>query len=580
MQINSPSQRESSTSETERRRFLRQCLIDAREEFSRHESPHKIIEIALLTAMGALGVFCGFSGLHASEVSDGHIVGRGLDGSAMTRIAAHVQRRFGAWLKELETPSAPYQIDVRRLSETSGFDDLLNGKPVELLVWWRLPGHTAGFMGLGATIKDAPFLARETEFLHHLTGHMLEAIRAVSANAVIHMLENELEQARQQAAECSQRNDAVKKELEETLFRFAGLNDIFHELNEREDSKQVLEAFLLVVMGIFSVQSGLLLYWSAADRSAYAALRGFADGTGPPVGPAEVQSILAAFLESQAGVRLEAMQATVLPGEQLKASALAGYKIRTAILFRVDQTASGVLCLGSRLVDNQYGHKEKELLVTFTQTFLAFLKNSLSFETIKRLHHDQEQKNIELEKTVQALSESRRIIAGLEKAGERIKSAIAGAMARSTRASVIDVVLILMAGTILGLVYNFASPAGISVVPPVWRYPPPVRIDLDQARALMDSRPALLVDARPVEFYDQRHIHDALNLPSALFDFVYMMRFSRIDPRTPVVVYGRNISRLYDEEIAHQLTQRGHTNVFVLNGGLAAWQAKGWGVSP
>ena len=580
MQTNSPPQRESSPSEANRRRFLRQCLIDARGEFSRFESPHKIIEIALLTAMGALGIASGFSSLQASEANGGHIVGRGLDGSAATRIAAQLQRLCDTWCKELEPPPGPYQIDVRRPSDVSGFPGLLDGQPIGLVVGWRLQGHTAGFMGLGAPIKDAPFLECETEFLRHLTGHMLEAIRAVEANAVIHMLKNELERARQQAAEGSLRNEAVKKELEETRFRFAGLNDIFHELNGREDSKQVLEAFLLVVMGIFSVQSGLLLYWDAADRSAYAALRGFAERMVPPSGPAEVRSILAGLLASQAGGRLEAMQAAVLPGEQLKASPLARYNIRTAILFRIDRAASGVLCLGSRLIEDQYGNTEKELLVTFTQTFLAFLKNSKSFETIKRLHHDQQQKNIELEKTVQALSESRRIIAGLEKAGERIKSALAGAMVRSTRASLLDIALILLAGTILGLVYNFAGPAGIPVVPSVWRHPPTARLDLDQARALMDSRPALLVDARPAEFYNQRHIRDALNLPPALFDFVYMMRFSRIDPQTPVVVYGRNISRLYDEEIAYQLTRRGHTNVFVLTGGLAAWQARGWDLSP
>jgi hypothetical protein len=53
-------------------------------------------------------------------------------------------------------------------------------------------------------------------------------------------------------------------------------------------------------------------------------------------------------------------------------------------------------------------------------------------------------------------------------------------------------------------------------------------------------------------------------LPLALFDFVYMMRFSQIDPQQPMVVYGRNISRHYDEEIAYQLKQRGHSTIYVL----------------
>lgn len=580
MQTNSTSYRESSTLETKRRRFLHQCLVDARGEFSQIESRHKIIESTLLTALGALGVECGFSGLHQPGRNDPHVVGRGLDRSTVSRIEKHFRHLFDGCLESLEASPAPYRIEVRRHPEASCFRDLLNGIKIEMVVGWRMQENTIGLMGLGATIKAAPFLESEADFLYLLTGHMLEAIRTVSANAVIRMLENELDQARQRTAGYGIRNDTMKKELEETRFQLTGLNDIFHELNGLEDSEQVLETFLLVVMGIFSAQKGILLYWDDATQSVHTTLKGVPDRSAPLFQPAEVKSILATLFVSRAGERLEAMQAAVLSREQLSSCPLAAYEIRIAILFRVDGSARGILCLGSRLIEDQYDNREKELLLTFTQTFLAFLKNSKSFETIKRLHHEQQQKNIELERTVQALSESRNIIAGLEKAGERIKSAVAGAMARSARASLLDIALILLAGTMLGLVYNFASPSGISVVPHVWRHPPSERIDLDGARALVDSRQALLVDARPAEFYSQRHIQDALNLPPALFDFVYMMRFSRIDPQTPIVVYGRNISRLYDEEIAYQLAQRGHTSVFVLAGGLAEWQAKGWGVSP
>jgi 3-mercaptopyruvate sulfurtransferase SseA len=58
------------------------------------------------------------------------------------------------------------------------------------------------------------------------------------------------------------------------------------------------------------------------------------------------------------------------------------------------------------------------------------------------------------------------------------------------------------------------------------------------------------------------------------------MRFSQIDPQQPMVVYGRNISRHYDEEIAYQLKQRGHSTIYVLTGGLSAWQANGLDISP
>ena len=106
------------------------------------------------------------------------------------------------------------------------------------------------------------------------------------------------------------------------------------------------------------------------------------------------------------------------------------------------------------------------------------------------------------------------------------------------------------------------------------------QININDSHMLLAARQTILVDARPVEFYEQQHIRGAINIPLALFDFVYMMRFSQIDPQQPIVVYGRNISRHYDEEIAYLLTQRGHPNVSVLSGGLNAWQAKGFAISP
>jgi len=71
-----------------------------------------------------------------------------------------------------------------------------------------------------------------------------------------------------------------------------------------------------------------------------------------------------------------------------------------------------------------------------------------------------------------------------------------------------------------------------------------------------------------------------VNLPLPLFDFVYIMKFSRLDPEKEIIVYGRNISRLYDEEVAFKLTSRGHQNVKVLSGGLSAWAEKGYPLAP
>lgn len=63
----------------DRRRFLRQIVCQAQVEFSRLESPARVIDSALLTVMGALGVACGFSSWCRSKAERRHVVGRGLD---------------------------------------------------------------------------------------------------------------------------------------------------------------------------------------------------------------------------------------------------------------------------------------------------------------------------------------------------------------------------------------------------------------------------------------------------------------------------------------------------------------------
>jgi len=46
-----------------------------------------------------------------------------------------------------------------------------------------------------------------------------------------------------------------------------------------------------------------------------------------------------------------------------------------------------------------------------------------------------------------------------------------------------------------------------------------------------------------------------------------------------VLIYGRTVSKRYDDEVARRLLQR-HDQVKVLEGGLAAWEEKGFAVTP
>jgi 3-mercaptopyruvate sulfurtransferase SseA len=67
-------------------------------------------------------------------------------------------------------------------------------------------------------------------------------------------------------------------------------------------------------------------------------------------------------------------------------------------------------------------------------------------------------------------------------------------------------------------------------------------------------------------------------MPLPLFDILYMMTFKGAEKGKKVIVYGGTISKLYDLELANKLILRGHKEVRVLQGGMAAWEEKGYPV--
>ncbi len=152
----------------------------------------------------------------------------------------------------------------------------------------------------------------------------------------------------------------------------------------------------------------------------------------------------------------------------------------------------------------------------------------------------------------------------------------ADAVIRSRRVSWLDFVLIIGISVILAVTFNISNPNRIPFVP---ERPGPAP-SIGAVAAMEDYRQGqtLIVDAMPDNFYQQRHIKGAVNMPMAIFDFVYLMSFSEQDKNKKIVVYGSSISRPYDLEIADKLMLRGYRNVRVLDGGLQAWVANGYPV--
>jgi len=144
----------------------------------------------------------------------------------------------------------------------------------------------------------------------------------------------------------------------------------------------------------------------------------------------------------------------------------------------------------------------------------------------------------------------------------------------------LDFVIILGLSLIVSLGFNIANQKGL----PLFQ-----QITLEEAVSFISPLKAfekhkkgqsLFVDAMPTSFYEKEHIPGAENLPLAIFDFIYDLTLADADKEKEIIVYGRSISRHYDEEVANKLSIRSHKNVKILKGGLNAWKKSGCPVEP
>jgi rhodanese-related sulfurtransferase len=236
--------------------------------------------------------------------------------------------------------------------------------------------------------------------------------------------------------------------------------------------------------------------------------------------------------------------------------------------------------LGDRIAAEAFDSRERDFLAAAAGAFTVFLRNAGLYEEKTRLIDELAAQNIELQRTLDSLTRSRQEIDFLQAAGQRLRDVVRREMDRVGRVSPLDFVLIVGVSLVIGLLFNTANPSGVTLVPASWGRPDIQAVDPALARSRVEKGTAIIVDARPREFYEQKRIPGSVNLPLALFDFVYGMELAEVDPAREIVVYGGNISRRYDDDVAALLLERGHAEVRLLSGGLAGWEKRGFPVEP
>jgi DNA-binding response OmpR family regulator/rhodanese-related sulfurtransferase len=251
--------------------------------------------------------------------------------------------------------------------------------------------------------------------------------------------------------------------------------------------------------------------------------------------------------------------------------------IPVIMISALDERDSVLRCIEIGAEDYVIKPFEPDLLRARVEACLE--KKKAHDSEVRELSRELDGKSHALEDAAEELEAGFRKIEVLEEKAQRMKSAIEREAERSRRVSVIDILLILGFGLVLSLLFNAANPGGVPLVPESWSYPIPPTAATEDARQKLDGQGAVFVDARPAAYYERGHIPGALNVTLPLFEFVYLMKFARLDPGKEIIVYGRDFSRLHDRDVALKFQSRGHTDVKVLDD-FSTWKERGYPIEP
>jgi rhodanese-related sulfurtransferase len=371
---------------------------------------------------------------------------------------------------------------------------------------------------------------------------------------------------------------ASPEELDKLVFQrmyyLKTLYELTAELSPITSSRKLLESFLLMVMGVNGSGQGLLMICDRQNRRVLSASRGTRFDRDWTVESAE-KNLYRGFQTAKSR-RLAAMSVTFIGDPQQVFSELeTGLEVHAALLFVVDDALLGIVGLGAPIDGRDFTLEEKDILSGMTASFMVFLKNVRAYETVQDLNADLSRTNDALRRTIVDLTEARQQIRLLEVAGIRLKQLFQQKIEQVGRFRAVDLLLVIVIASLLSLLFNFSNPNGISLLPEeAYREPAP-QVDAGTVQQLLGKGDTVLVDARPPELFNSGHIPDAVNIPAPLFDIIYPMKLApRLQPGQAVVVYGRTLSKRYDEEVAYRLLQR-HDDVRVMTGGMAAWEKQG-----
>ena len=219
-------------------------------------------------------------------------------------------------------------------------------------------------------------------------------------------LEKELDKLRNSL----QQAERIQTELDRRVYYMKTLYDVSKDIFGSVEYEPILKNFLLMTMGNFGVAEGFILTVDIPSR--------------------EINGFVSLGFEGEDISLLRTGGSEILFSDDLVKSMQSEADLKTcgllpsamicAFTFVVDSDCSGIMGLGAKLIGEPYNKGDEELLDTLVNNLVVSLKNARSFEEIKGLNRDLQEKNIQLETALTELKSSMRKVEILESVKENL----------------------------------------------------------------------------------------------------------------------------------------------------------------
>ena len=366
----------SGKAEVDRQAFHLKTLYDVSKDIFGTVDVETILKNFLLMATGNFGVIEGFvltQDVPSKEIS--HFVSVGFRDDERTLLSQGGRQILKDWNKK-EMVLEGHTLEGRGVLT----------KTIAVVLPFKVDETCLGLLGLGSKIVREPYSNDDKNLLITLANNLVVSLTNARSFQNITRLNQDMQEKNVQL-------EKAFNDLDHHVYHLKTLYDVSKDIFGSVDFKTILKNFLLMTMGNFGVTEGFILTLDvpSADITHFESLG--CKETGLRTLRQGAQEFL---LHGHDGGLFE--KGTILECPRELPSSVA-----CALPFTVGTECLGLLAVGSKLVGETYNEDDKELLVTLVNNLVISLRNARSFEDIKRLNQDLQEKNVQLEKALTEL---------------------------------------------------------------------------------------------------------------------------------------------------------------------------------